>query len=93
MMGTVWVRLKTEQDYIQSFVNAIVSLCAPRVLSIGNLDVFLVLRLGIHVFHGSSIRARLPGGSCSVYQGSFQRPVRATFVYDHKLHNRLAVSL
>ena len=25
MMGTVWLRLKTEQDYIQSFINAIVS--------------------------------------------------------------------
>lgn len=24
MMGTVWLRLKTEQDYIQSFINAIV---------------------------------------------------------------------
>lgn len=26
MMGTVWVRLKTEQEYIQAFINAIVSL-------------------------------------------------------------------
>lgn len=25
MMGTVWLRLKTEQEYIQSFINAIVS--------------------------------------------------------------------
>lgn len=25
MMGTVWVRLKTEQDYIQPYINAIVS--------------------------------------------------------------------
>jgi hypothetical protein len=25
MMGTVWLRLKTEQDYIQPFINAIVS--------------------------------------------------------------------
>lgn len=25
MMGTVWVRLKTEQEYIQPFINAIVS--------------------------------------------------------------------
>lgn len=26
MMGTVWLRLKTEQDYIQPFINAIVRL-------------------------------------------------------------------
>lgn len=29
MMGTVWVRLKTEQEYIQPFINAIVSPTSP----------------------------------------------------------------
>lgn len=33
MMGTVWVRLKTEQEYIQPYINAIVSLTRPSNLS------------------------------------------------------------
>jgi ABC-type multidrug transport system ATPase subunit len=38
MMGTVWVRLKTEQEYIQPFINAIVSCCAvgPSLNSLGD---------------------------------------------------------
>jgi hypothetical protein len=30
MMGTVWLRLKTTEAYIQSFINAIVSLVKAR---------------------------------------------------------------
>lgn len=32
MMGTVWVKLKTEQDYIQPYINAIVSVIPPSCM-------------------------------------------------------------
>lgn len=34
MMGTIWVRLKTEQEYIQPYINAIVSSSHPIFLSL-----------------------------------------------------------
>lgn len=59
MMGTVWLRLKTEQAYIQPFINAIVShhtyhrSWKPRVT---DYKTFSVLRLRLHVIQGCSLR-------------------------------------
>lgn len=41
MMGTVWVRLKTEQEYIQPYINAIVSV-TPSLLSLPHLTSMVV---------------------------------------------------
>ena len=58
MMGTVWLRLHTEQADIQPFINAIVR---ARFWGFNaGTNLILVLWLSIHVLHGSSLRPLLP---------------------------------
>lgn len=84
LMGTVWLRLQTSQNYIQPFINAIVSLCTNATEArIFNLPI--VLRIRIYVLHGSSVRPRISRRPRNVYQGAFQRSIWSDTIYDIKL--------
>jgi hypothetical protein len=63
MMGTVWLRLHTNQESIQPFINAIVG---DTTWNFQHWLTVIVLWLGIHVFYGSSLRAILPGRPCNI---------------------------
>lgn len=67
MMGTVWLRIHTSQDYIQPFVNAIVSSSLRAFLTIA-YHLYTVLRLSIHVLHGRRIRTSIFRGSSHLCQ-------------------------
>lgn len=58
MMGTVWLRLGTGQENIESFINAIVSSPLLSVFS-GIANKFIVLWRRLHVFHGSEYFLRM----------------------------------
>ena len=58
MMGTVWLRLGTGQENIESFINAIVG--SPLLsMSSGIANKFIVLRRRLHVFHGGQYFLRM----------------------------------
>lgn len=59
-MGTVWLRLHPAQDYIQPFVNAIVSTLFHRRRVKKLTSTNPVFRLSFHVLHGCCLRTRLP---------------------------------
>lgn len=52
MMGTVWVRLKTEQEYIQPFINAIVSVTSTIPSPLDEHSAWSLTHL--HQFFGSA---------------------------------------
>lgn len=81
MMGTVWLRLHTSQDYIQPFINAIVSIVWIHPRSIMTLSAVAVLRLGIHVFHGGGICACLPRRPRNLCQRARKWALRGHSVY------------
>lgn len=92
MMGTVWLRLGTNQDNIQPFINAIVS---TEMTSDGEIraDTLKVLRFGLHVLHGRGIRAGLPGGPRNFHKRASQRAVWADSVHHLQFCHRPTVSL
>ena len=58
MMGTVWLRLGTGQENIESFINAIVS--SPLLsVSFGIANKAIVLWRRLHVFHGGQYFLRM----------------------------------
>lgn len=58
-MGTVWLRLHPSQEYIQPFINAIVSPPLIHDTKIHSL-IKIVLRFCFYVFHGCSLRPSIP---------------------------------
>lgn len=83
MMGTVWLRLQTSQNYIQPFINAIVSLCTNETEA-WMFNLSTVLRIRIYVLHGSSVRSRISRRPRHLYQGAFQRSIWPVTIYDIK---------
>lgn len=61
MMGTVWLRLDTEQENIQPFINAIVRLLrlTPFFLTAYSFMALAVLRIGLHVIYGGCLCPRI----------------------------------
>ena len=58
MMGTVWLRLHTEQEDIQPFINAIVSATVRTCNAYAKFRP--VLRFSLHVVYGCGLRSILP---------------------------------
>ena len=87
MMGTVWLRLSPEQDHIQPFINAIVSFPRNRLRKQRTeLTSDIVLRLRIHVLHGSRLRPSLPRRPRYLYQGARERLIRRVAVHSVQFH-------
>lgn len=93
MMGTIWLRLDTDQSSIQPVINGLVRGSCPLILRAGSSDPLPVLRLGLHVLHGRRLCARLHRRPSAVRQGTPQRPVRCHGAHAVQLSRRRAVSL
>jgi hypothetical protein len=91
MMGTVWLRLQTSQEYIQPLINAIV--CTRALSQQRYLQKVLVLWLRIYEFHGGRLRTSLPRRPSHVYQRESQRLVWCRQLPHCKLSNWATLSL
>jgi hypothetical protein len=85
MMGTIWLRLKTDQSNIQPVINAVVS---PAFLKGKTALTITVLRLRLHVFHGGGICPRVPGRQIHFRERTPQRTLRRLRIHRSKLPNR-----
>lgn len=99
MMGTVWLRLSADQDHIQPFINAIVSVGSVHPTGYQKKRIKLttptptVLRLSLHVLHGRRLRPCLPRRPCHVRQRTRQRTLRPDRLPTLKLLNRPTLPL
>lgn len=86
MMGTVWLRLHPAQDYIQPFVNAIVSTPLQEIRERDSLTCTNpVLWLSLHVLHGCCLRARLPRRPGNLCKGACEWIIRSNAVHHRQL--------
>jgi hypothetical protein len=92
MMGTVWLRLKTDQDDIQPFINAIVGFLFSVVLD-PVLTRTLVLWIGIYVLHGRCICAQFLRGPSNVRQRARKRSLWPYCIRHFEFPHRDTLSL
>lgn len=94
MMGTVWLRLQESQEYIQPFINAIVSWTPVHINELnGSHSHSLVLRFGFYVLHGSGIRTSLPRRPLDIRQRTCQWVIRSDSLYRFKFPDRSSLSM
>ena len=91
MMGTVWLRLSTDQAHIQPFINAIVRSPVSKSTIPTDKPWFIVLRICFHVVHGCCIRTCVSGGPSNLRQRAVQRPLWPHGIPGLEFSHRLAV--
>jgi hypothetical protein len=92
MMGTVWLRLNSDESNIQPRVRALSFDCVYEIADSVE-DQRALLRLGVYVFHGRRVRARVSRGPGDICQGARERPVRRGQLHAGQLCDRRPVSL